>query len=74
MYALLGGPAGNQRAVPGVLRDVERTVLLVVSMCVAVTAALAATYTIPRADPIHHTAEQTVRNAGPARLTPRLPP
>jgi hypothetical protein len=51
----------------------KRSVLLVVSTCVAVTAALAATYTIPRADPIYQTAEQTVRNAGPAGLTPRLP-
>jgi hypothetical protein len=51
----------------------KRTVLLVVSICVTVAAALAATYTIPRADPIHYTAEQTVRSAGPAGLTPRPP-
>jgi hypothetical protein len=51
----------------------KRSVLLVVSICVAVTAALAATYTIPRADPISQTAEQTVRSAGPAGVTLRLP-
>jgi hypothetical protein len=52
---------------------VKRTVLLVISMCVAVTAALAATYTIPRADPLHQIAEQTVTRAGPAELKSGLP-
>jgi hypothetical protein len=51
---------------------VKRRVLLVVAICVAVTAMLAATYIIPRADPILQIAEQTVKNAGPTRLTPGL--
>ena len=58
---------------PGVSRGVKRRVLLVVAICVAVTAMFAATYIIPRADPILQIAERTVKNAGPTRLTPGLP-
>jgi hypothetical protein len=66
------GPAGNRRAVPGVPRGVKR-IILVVAICVALTAALAATYIIPRADPIYRIAEQTVKSAGPTGVKQGLP-
>ena len=57
----------------GVPRDVKRIVLLVVSICVAVTAALAATCIIPKADPIYQIAVRTAETAGiPARVTPGM--
>jgi hypothetical protein len=42
----------------------KRTVLLVVSICVAVIAVTAAIFIIPAADPAHHIAEQTANTAG----------
>jgi hypothetical protein len=36
-----------------------------ISVCVAMTATVAATYIIPRADPTYQIAVQTAKNAGP---------
>jgi len=56
-----------------VSRGVKRNVLLAVLICLAVTATLAATYVIPRADPTYQVAEQTVKNAGPTGMRWGLP-
>jgi len=42
----------------------KRTVLLVVSICVAVIAVTAAIFIVPAADPAHQIAEQTASTAG----------
>ena len=51
----------------------KRSVLLAVAICFAITAVIAASYIIPTSDPTYQTAVQTVQNAGPTRLTVRLP-
>ena len=49
----------------------KRTVLLVVSICVAVIAVTAAIFIVPKADPTYQIAERTAQTAGiPARVTP----
>jgi hypothetical protein len=42
----------------------KRTVLLVISICVAVIAVTAAIFIVPAADPAHQIAEQTANTAG----------
>ena len=48
-----------------------RSVLLMVSICVAMIAVLAAVFIVPAADPVRLVAEQTAKNAGiPVRVAP----
>ena len=64
----------DQEAVPSVLRGMKRTVLLVVSICVAMIAALAAIFILPAADSTHQIAEQTANTAGiPVGVAPGPP-
>src|SRR5690349_2324356 len=66
-------PAWQPLSVVGRPRSMKRSVLLAVAICFAITAVIAATYIIPRSDPTYQKAVQTVQNAGPTRLTLRLP-